>query len=127
MAAVKSNDTAPEMNVRRLVHRLGYRYRLHVRDLPGTPDLVFVSRRKVINVSGCFWHMHGCGRCRIPNSRRGYWVAKLERNRRRDERVRRELRRLGWAVLTIWECQLRDRERVELRVAKFLGPAPGIT
>ncbi len=81
MAAVKSKGTAPEMIVRRLVHRLGFRYRLHVKALPGTPDLVFPSLRKVINVSGCFWHGHGCGRCRIPATRREYWLAKIKRNR----------------------------------------------
>jgi DNA mismatch endonuclease (patch repair protein) len=119
MAAVGSKDT-PEWIVRRAAHALGYRYRLHVRTLPGTPDLVFASRRKVINVSGCFWHMHGCGRCRIPAARRDYWVAKLERNRRRDRRTRRALRRLGWDVLTIWECQTRDRVRLRLRLSNYL-------
>src|SRR5271154_5907111 len=87
MAAVRSKDTTPELTVRRLVHRLGYRYRLHVRTLPGTPDLVFPSRQKIINVSGCFWHMHGCGRCRIPAAHRTYWQEKLERNKKRDQRT----------------------------------------
>src|SRR5215203_6167739 len=86
MATVKSKDTKPELVVRRLIHALGFRYRLHVRDLPGTPDLVFPRRHKVINVSGCFWHMHTCGRCRIPASRRSYWVRKLAGNRARDQR-----------------------------------------
>jgi len=121
MAAVKSKDTTPELAVRQLVHRLGYRYRLHVRSLPGTPDMVFPSRRKIIDVSGCFWHMHGCGRCRIPKSRRGYWVRKLERNRGRDRRTRRKLRREGWRVLVVWECQVRDMERLAARVRRFLG------
>src|SRR3954447_10513430 len=105
MAAVTSKDTGPELLVRRIIHRMGYRYRLHVRTLPGTPDLVFPARRKIINVSGCFWHMHGCGRCQIPATRRPYWEAKLHRNRRRDQRTRRALQRLGWAVLTVWECE----------------------
>ena len=78
MAAVKSKDTGPELLVRRLVHSLGYRYRLHVRSLPGTPDLVFARLRKIINVNGCFWHMHTCNRCRVPSSRRGYWTAKMQ-------------------------------------------------
>lgn len=120
MSLVKSKDTTPEIVVRRLVHSLGYRYRLHVRGLPGTPDLVFASRRKIINVSGCFWHMHTCGRCRIPTSRRKYWVAKLERNRRRDQKTRRALQRLGWSVLTLWECQTRDPVNVERQIVEFL-------
>src|SRR5262245_60946494 len=88
-AAVKREDKTPEMLVRRLVHSLGYRYCLHVRALPGTPDLVFPRLRKIILVSGCLWHMHGCGRCRIPASRRGYWVRKLTRNAQRDRKNRR--------------------------------------
>lgn len=120
MAAVKSKDTTPEMVVRRVVHALDYRYRLHIKSLPGTPDLVFARLRKVINVSGCFWHMHGCGRCRIPASRHEYWLAKLQRNRRRDRRTRGQLRRLGWDVLTVWECQTRDVHRLRRRVERFL-------
>src|SRR5690348_16415719 len=116
MAAVKSKHTTPEMIVRRLVHSLGYRYRLHVRTLPGTPDLVFPSRRKIILVSGCFWHMHGCGRCRVPTSRRTYWMAKLVRNRARDQRSRRALHNLGWRVLNVWECQARDENRLASRI-----------
>jgi len=126
MTAVKGKDTTPEMVVRRLVHGLGYRYRLHVRGLPGTPDLVFVSRWKVINVHGCFWHMHqakGCGRCRIPATRRAYWKAKLERNRLRDQRAERALRRMGYSVLTVWECQTTAGKLGPLRrrVERFLG------
>lgn len=110
--------------MRRLVHRLGYRYRLHVRSLPGTPDLVFPRPRKIIRVSGCFWHMHGCGRCRIPASRRAYWIAKLKRNRDRDVRTRRKLRRLGWRVLTVWECQTKDAAALTHRLRKFLRSNP---
>src|SRR5437879_2181572 len=84
MAAVKSKDTTPEMIVRRLVHSLGYRYRLHDASLPGTPDLVFPRRRKIIIVNGCLWHYHACPRCRIPSARRSYWIAKLRRNAARD-------------------------------------------
>jgi DNA mismatch endonuclease, patch repair protein len=122
MAAVKSKDTAPEMFVRRLVHSLGYRYRLHVRSLPGTPDLVFPRLRKIINVNGCFWHLHGCPRCRIPSSRRGYWVKKLEGNAARDKRVRRELQRAGWKVLVLWECQVKPTkvERLREKIIAFL-------
>jgi len=123
MAAVKGRDTTPEMVVRRLVHGMGFRYRLHVRALPGTPDLVFPRLGKVINVSGCFWHMHGCGRCRIPVAGRAYWTRKLRRNWLRDRRTRRALRRLGWCVLVVWECQTvrAKRQRLAARLAAFLG------
>lgn len=120
MAAVKSKDTTPEMVVRRLVHGLGYRYRLHVAALPGAPDLVFPRLRKIIIVNGCFWHMHGCGRCRIPATRRGYWLAKLRRNALRDGQTRRALRRLGWEVLVVWECQTVPA-RVDRTRAKLSG------
>ncbi|MGB2754498.1 MAG: very short patch repair endonuclease [Phycisphaerae bacterium] len=125
MAAVKSKDTAPELIVRRFVHSLGYRYRLHVRTLPGTPDLVFPRYRKIINVSGCFWHMHGCAHCRIPSSHRKYWTAKLQRNAARDKRVHRALRRAGWGVMVIWECQTRAPclERLRARIIAYLGNA----
>lgn len=125
MAAVKSKNTTPEMVVRRLVHGLGYRYRLHVASLPGAPDLVFPRLRKIIIVNGCFWHMHSCGRCRIPASRRKYWVAKLQRNAQRDKRTRRALRRLGWQVLVVWECQTGNNRRKSLsdRLESFLSRA----
>jgi DNA mismatch endonuclease (patch repair protein) len=123
MAAVKSKDTAPELLVRRLVHSMGYRYRLHVRSLLGTPDLVFPRLRKIINVNGCFWHLHGCPRCRVPSSRRGYWTAKLRRNAARDKQTHRDLRKDGWRVLVIWECQISatKQERLLARIAAFLG------
>ena len=123
MAAVKSKDTTPEMNVRRLVHSMGYRYRLHDRSLPGTPDLVFPRFRKVINVSGCFWHLHGCARCRIPSANRDYWTQKLQRNTARDKRVQRALRRVGWGVMVIWECQTRTScmDTLRRRITRFLG------
>jgi DNA mismatch endonuclease (patch repair protein) len=121
MACVKSAHTSPELSVRRLVHALGYRYRLHVKTLPGTPDLVFVKLRKIINVSGCFWHMHlTCGRCRIPRSHRSYWVEKLKHNRSRDQRNRQRLRAAGWDVLTIWECQIKNKTRLTQRLSLFL-------
>ncbi|MEM8872938.1 MAG: DNA mismatch endonuclease Vsr [Planctomycetota bacterium] len=121
MSLVRGKDTKPEMVVRRLIHRMGFRYRLHRRDLPGKPDLVFPSRRKVVFVHGCFWHRHACpaGR-RTPKSRREFWLNKLESNRRRDQRNRRRLNRLGWSAMVIWECQLRDLDRVRRRVASFL-------
>jgi len=109
--------------VRLLVHAMGFRYRLHVGSLPGSPDLVFPRLRKAIFVSGCFWHMHGCGRCRILTARRGYWLVKLERNAARDKRVQRALRRAGWGVLVVWECQTAagSRERLRRRIGRFLN------
>ncbi|HZZ28902.1 MAG TPA: very short patch repair endonuclease [Pirellulales bacterium] len=123
MAAVKSKHTSPEIRVRKLVRKLGYRYRLHVKALPGTPDLVFPKLRKIINVSGCFWHMHSCGRCRIPTTRRRYWIAKLERNAARDKRLRRVWRLAGWQVLTVWECQTTPVKATTLqsKIAAFLA------
>ncbi len=124
MAAVKSKGTTPEMAVRRLVHSLGFRYRLHVRELPGTPDIVLPRHRKIIEVRGCFWHMHTCGRCRIPATRREWWTTKLKRNRQRDRRTRRQLKRLQWDVLVIWECQTRDSQRLRKRLVDFLRRDP---
>lgn len=107
MQAVKAKDTTPEMHIRRILHALGYRYRLHVKTLPGTPDLVFRSRRKIIFVHGCFWHGHDCRRgARIPKTNIQYWKEKISRNRQRDARVLDTLRELGWSVFTVWECQL---------------------
>ena len=120
MAAVKSKDTTPELLVRKLVHALGYRYRLHVRSLPGTPDLVFPRLRKIINVNGCFWHMHRCARCRIPSARRDYWIAKMQRNAAREKRTCRQLREICWQVMVIWECQISPRRVNRLR-AKILA------
>ena len=121
MSLIRSKDTKPELVVRRLVHSLGYRFRLHVTTLPGTPDLVFASRRKVILVSGCFWHGHSCGRCRIPTSRRAYWISKIERNRLRDRRTHRQLKRLGWDLLVVWECEIKQPERLADTVQQFLS------
>jgi len=122
MRRVRAFDTEPEMAVRRFVHGLGFRYRLHRRELPGNPDLVFPKLRKIIFVHGCFWHGHHCraGRNR-PNSNTGYWIPKLDRNKSRDRRNRRKLKRLGWDVLVVWECQLKRSERVAGRIAKFLS------
>lgn len=120
MRAVRSRDTAPEIIVRRLVESLGYRHRLYDANLPGTPDIVIPRLRTVIFVSGCFWHMHTCGRCRIPKARRRYWENKLHRNRSRDALNRGRLRRMGWSVLTVWECHLRDEERVRNFLVRHL-------
>lgn len=122
MSRVRGKDTRPEMVVRRLVHSLGYRYRLHDRKLPGSPDLVFASRRRVIFVHGCFWHQHACASGnRIPKSRVGFWRAKLEGNVARDRRATAILRKQGWRALTVWECQLNDRDRLAKRLTTFLG------
>ena len=121
MARVKSKGTKPEMRVRRLLHGLGYRFRLHRRDLPGCPDLVFPGRRKVVFVNGCFWHFHrDCSRVRIPVTNREYWLAKLERNRARDERNNVLLEEMGWKVYTAWECQLLDLPTATKNLTEFL-------
>lgn len=121
MALVRAKDTKPELLVRRLVHGMGYRYRLHRRDLPGTPDLVFPGRSKVIFVHGCFWHRHaGCALARLPKSRGDFWLPKLTANAERDARNMRALRQLGWSVLTIWECQLGDTAKLVSRIRRFL-------
>jgi DNA mismatch endonuclease, patch repair protein len=121
MKSVRGRDTRPELAVRSLVHRLGYRFRLRAPKLPGRPDLIFASRRRVIFVHGCFWHSHeGCKNARAPSSRQDYWLPKLEANRQRDARVIRELREAGWDALTVWECELKDRDGLELKIKRFL-------
>jgi len=120
MRAIKGRDTGPELAVRRIAHQMGYRFRLHRKDLPGTPDLVFVSRRKVILIHGCFWHSHGCKLTRLPTSNRGYWVPKLNRNRARDEKNLEALAVQGWRHLVIWECEIRAGENLRQRLKDFL-------
>jgi DNA mismatch endonuclease (patch repair protein) len=121
MAAVKSKDTSPELMVRSLIHKLGYRYRLHRRDLPGTPDIVLPALRKVINVHGCFWHLHSCKHAqRAPVKNAGYWQKKRLGNALRDRRNLRRLRRDGWCVLVIWECQIKDPRKLRARIESFL-------
>ena len=120
MSRIRNADTKPEMIVRRLVHAMGYRYRLHARDLPGKPDLVFRPRRKVIFVHGCFWHQHGCQQYRQPRTRRSFWDPKLAKNKARDAEVRRELRKLGWQVIVVWECQIKGQELLQTRIKRFL-------
>lgn len=122
MRAVKSRDTSAEMKVRRLVHSLGYRYRVHRRDLPGKPDLVFSARRAVIFVHGCFWHQHDCPRgARTPKTHRDYWVRKLRNNQQRDADHQKRLRRMGWRSLVLWECELRDHGPLGRRIRRFLN------
>lgn len=125
MSKVRSKDTKPEMFVRRLVHGMGYRYRLHVGTLPGKPDLVFPSRRKIIFVHGCFWHGHDCPLGRIPKSRVEFWVGKIEANRSRDAVNIGKLERLGWTSLAVWECQLRGAGRLAGKIRRFLGVTSG--
>ena len=121
MQAVKSRDTGPEMVVRRLLHSLGYRYRLHRKDVPGKPDVAFLSRRKAIFVHGCFWHGHGCPKGRLPKSRLDYWEPKLNGNKERDKRQEEELRSMGWGVLVIWQCETANLEVLAQRLSGFLG------
>lgn len=122
MARIRKTDTEPELMVRRLARRLGFGYRLHRRDLPGTPDLTFVGRRKVILVHGCFWHHHDCplGNKR-PRSRLEYWTPKLARNVARDAVTQDALKALGWDVLIVWECETRDEQLLTRRLKTFLG------
>jgi DNA mismatch endonuclease (patch repair protein) len=124
MGRVRGKDTKPEMVVRRLVHGMGYRYRLHRRDLPGRPDLVFPRFRKVIFVHGCFWHRHPdpeCKLARLPKSRLDFWLPKLEGNRRRDEANQAALLALGWHFLVIWECEIKDAQHLVVKIKNFLG------
>jgi DNA mismatch endonuclease, patch repair protein len=121
MQGNRGSDTKPELVVRRLVHKLGYRYRLHANHLPGRPDLAFATKRKVIFVHGCFWHQHGCSQCRTPKSNLHYWRPKLERNRLRDAGSKKELRKQKWRQMTVWECELTDLEKLTARVTRFLG------
>lgn len=121
MSLVRSKDTRPEIAVRRLCHALGYRFRLHRRDLPGTPDLVFPRLHAIILVHGCFWHRHRCANGkRTPKSRVHFWKPKLENNARRDHRNVVKLRRSGWSVMIVWECQLCRRGGLECRILAFL-------
>jgi DNA mismatch endonuclease (patch repair protein) len=120
MRSVRRKNTAPEMIVRQLLYAAGYRYRLHVRNLPGSPDVVFRRRKKAIFVHGCFWHSHGCRHSLRPRSREDYWQAKFERNKRRDEQNLSNLVDLGWDAMTIWECETKDRSGLLARMRTFL-------
>lgn len=122
MGRIRAEDTAPELAVRRLLHGQGYRYVLHDARLPGRPDMVFPSRRKVIFVHGCFWHGHDCGRGFVPRTRTDFWTAKIAANQARDQRCMRRLRRLGWGVMTVWECAVASsrRDALQRRLERFL-------
>jgi len=123
MSLVKSKDTKPELRVRRLLHAMGYRYRLHRKDLPGKPDIVVSKRRKAIFVHGCFWHRHddpACRLARLPKSRKDFWEPKLTANAERDRRNIEALKELGWKVLVVWECELGNNEQLENKLRQFL-------
>jgi DNA mismatch endonuclease Vsr len=124
LAAVAGKDTTPELRVRRLLFRMGYRFRLHRRDLPGTPDIVLAGRRKIVEVRGCFWHRHPDPACRnavLPKVRAEWWAAKLARNVTRDAQNLATLRAAGWSVLVLWECEVRDDVALAARLRAFLG------
>lgn len=122
MAAVRGKDTAPEMKVRRLLHGMGYRYRVHPRDLPGRPDLFFSRRRKAIFVNGCFWHGHRkCDRASLPSSNSEFWKKKIETNVARDARNLRMLQEQGIRCLVVWQCEMKDVDQLEHRLTCFLG------
>jgi DNA mismatch endonuclease (patch repair protein) len=121
MRNIKSKNTSPELFVRSLLHRMGYRFRLHIRNLPGCPDIVLPRRRKIIFVHGCFWHSHkNCKKASLPKSNVPFWMDKLLRNKARDIADRQSLKRLGWQVLTIWQCDLKLPEKLEGKLRVFL-------
>lgn len=122
MSRIRSKDTEPELVVRRLIHGMGYRYRLHVSSLPGKPDIVMRSRRKIIEVRGCFWHAHqGCIFGRMPKSHREYWVPKINRNVERDKRNLAQLEHDGWRVMIVWECELKELASLAARLREFIA------
>jgi DNA mismatch endonuclease (patch repair protein) len=120
MSLIRNADTKPEMIVRRLIHGMGYRYRLHSKDLPGHPDVVFRPRKKVVFVHGCFWHQHACRQYRQPRSKRTFWLPKLEGNKARDKIHQEKLTLMGWKFLVIWECELQNMDKLEKRITEFL-------
>ena len=121
MSRVKSVDTKPEMLVRKLVFAMGYRYRIHDKRLPGKPDLIFASRKKIIFVNGCFFHRHdGCVLARIPKTRMDFWIPKLEGNKLRDRKILASLAQEGWSVLVVWECELKNVPEIRIRLRSFL-------
>jgi len=121
MSAIKSRDTTPEKLVRSIVHKMGFRFVLHSKHLPGTPDIVLPRHRKIILVHGCFWHMHSkCNRSKSPETNKDFWVAKQTANAARDKRTVSKLRRLGWRVLIVWQCELRTPEKLQARIERFL-------
>lgn len=124
MRAIRSKDMQPELDVRSLAHRMGYRFRLHRKDMPGKPDLVFGPQRKIIFVHGCFWHSHNCKAAHTPKSNQAYWGPKLERTKMRDARHIEELEAHSWQVLVVWECETRNEAALRRRLRAFLGTRP---
>lgn len=120
MARVKQKNTAPELIVRRTLHSLGYRFRLHRRDLPGNPDIVLPKYKSIVLVHGCFWHGHSCPRGKRPGTNQDFWNAKLDRNIERDDEVVRSLKALGWHVLVVWECEAKDPASLSRKLSDFL-------
>ncbi len=123
MRAVRSRNTSPELIVRRVLRSMGFSgYRLHRKDLPGTPDIAFMGRKKVIFIHGCFWHQHECQRgSRVPRTRQDYWLPKLARNKQRDAEHQAQLYTLGWGVLVLWECEIKDLDILKVRIREFLS------
>jgi DNA mismatch endonuclease, patch repair protein len=122
MRAVKGKDTTPELAVRRMLHRMGLRFRLHAKALPGTPDIVMKRHSLVIFVHGCFWHGHDCGKGKLPKSNRSFWERKIERNRERDRKGVSDLRRLGWRVAIVWQCRIGNMTALRKRLARLVEP-----
>lgn len=122
MRKVRQKDTGPEVSIRKLLFRLGYRYRVNVKNLPGKPDIAFTKRKKVIFVHGCFWHGHGCQKGRLPKSRLDYWKPKIRANRQRDKANLQALKELGWDTLVVWQCELSELDAVKQHLLNFLGP-----
>jgi DNA mismatch endonuclease (patch repair protein) len=121
MGSIRSQDTIPELQIRSLIHRLGFRFRVHSKKLPGRPDIVFSKHKKIILVHGCFWHRHAdCSKGKLPKTNLDYWKPKLQRNKQRDAMNRRELESQGWRVLVIWQCELKKLNVLTKRIIRFL-------
>jgi len=122
MGKVNSKNTGPELIVRKILHRLKYRFRLHKKNLPGNPDIVLPKHKKIIFVHGCFWHGHeNCSKGRLPKTNQQYWQDKIISNRKRDLKAIEELNKLGWKVLVVWSCQIKNQEQLENHITQFLS------
>lgn len=120
MSRIRSKNTKPEMAVRSLLHGMGYRFRLHRKDLPGKPDIVLPKYKTVIFVHGCFWHRHrNCKRCTTPSTNKGFWLKKFERNVEKDRINKRLLKKAGWNIITVWECEIHKKDAVKKKLAKI--------
>jgi DNA mismatch endonuclease (patch repair protein) len=127
MSHIKGKNTSPELAIRSMIHRMGYRFRLHRKDLPGSPDIVFPAQKKIIFVHGCFWHGHFCKKDKMPKSRVTYWEEKIETNKRRDRRNTRALKRLGWDIMVVRECHLKKPELLSVNLSRFLEPGASVS